>query len=78
MYWAEALANQTEDKELAAHFAPLAKTLAENEQKIVEELKAVQGKPADIGGYYVADSEKCKAVMRPSPTFNAALKAARA
>lgn len=78
MYWAEALANQTEDKELAAHFAPLAKTLVANEQKIVDELKAVQGKPADIGGYYLADSEKCKAVMRPSATFNAALKAARA
>jgi len=78
MYWAEALANQTEDKELQAYFAPLAKTLAENEQKIVSELKAVQGKAADIGGYYLADSEKCKAVMRPSATFNAALKAARA
>jgi isocitrate dehydrogenase len=56
----------------------LAKSLAQNEQKIVDEFKAVQGKPADIGGYYVADSEKCKAVMRPSATFNAALKAARA
>jgi len=78
MYWAEALAAQTEDKELQAYFAPLAKSLAENETKITAELKAVQGKPADIGGYYVADSEKCKAVMRPSATFNAALKAARA
>jgi isocitrate dehydrogenase len=78
MYWAEALAAQTEDKELQAYFAPLAKSLAQNEQKIVDEFKAVQGKPADIGGYYVADSEKCKAVMRPSATFNAALKAARA
>jgi len=78
MYWAEALATQTEDKELQAYFAPLAKSLAENEKKIIEELKAVQGKPADIGGYYVADPEKCKAVMRPSTTFNAALKAARA
>ena len=77
MYWAEALATQTEDKELQAFFAPLAKSLIENEQKIADELKAVQGKPVDIGGYFVADSEKCKAVMRPSPTFNAALKAAR-
>lgn len=77
MYWAEALAAQTEDKELQAYFAPLAQSLAQNEQKIVDELKAVQGKPADIGGYYVADAEKCKAVMRPSATFNAALKALR-
>jgi isocitrate dehydrogenase len=52
--------------------------LIENEQKIADELKAAQGKPVDIGGYYYADSEKCKVVMRPSPTFNAALKAARA
>ena len=78
MYWAEALAAQTEDKELQAYFAPLAKSLQANEQKIVDEFKAVQGKPADIGGYFVIDSEKCKAVMRPSATFNAALKAARA
>jgi isocitrate dehydrogenase len=78
MYWAEALANQTEDKELQAFFAPLFKSLSENEQKITAEFKAVQGKPADIGGYFVADPEKCKAVMRPSPTFNAALKAASA
>jgi isocitrate dehydrogenase len=78
MYWAEALAAQTDDKELQAYFSPLAKALTENEKKIAEELKAVQGKPVDIGGYYYADSEKCKAVMRPSPTFNAALKAARA
>ncbi len=73
LYWAQALAAQTEDKALAGQFAPLAKTLAENEQKIVEEMAAVQGKPADIGGYYLADADKCKAVMRPSPTFNAAL-----
>ena len=77
LYWAEALAAQTEDKELQAHFAPLAKTLTENELKIVEEFKAVQGKPVDIGGYFIADPEKTKAVMRPSSTFNAALKAAR-
>ena len=76
MYWAEALAAQTEDKELQAYFAPLAKSLIENEQKIIAEFKAVQGKPADIGGYFVADPEKCKVIMRPSATFNAALKAA--
>lgn len=77
MYWAQELAAQTEDKELAAHFAPLAKTLAECEGKIVAEMKTVQGKPADIGGYYMADAVKCEAVMRPSPTLNAALKAAQ-
>ncbi|WP_281982054.1 NADP-dependent isocitrate dehydrogenase [Azonexus hydrophilus] len=78
MYWAQELAAQTEDKELAAHFAKLAKTLTDNEAQIVAELKMVQGKPADIGGYYKADSEKCKAIMRPSPTLNAALKSMRA
>jgi isocitrate dehydrogenase len=78
MYWAQELAAQTEDKELAAHFGKLAKTLTENQEKIVAELKTVQGKAVDIGGYYKADPEKCKAVMRPSPTLNAALKAARA
>ena len=77
MYWAQELAAQKEDAELAAHFAKLAKTLTENEAQIVAELKTVQGKPVDIGGYYKADSEKCKAVMRPSPTFNAALKTVR-
>jgi isocitrate dehydrogenase len=75
MYWAQELAAQQEDPALAAHFAPLAKTLGANEQKIVAELAAVQGKPADIGGYFKADSEKVKAVMRPSPTFNAAIAA---
>jgi len=77
MYWAQALAAQTDDKELQAHFAPLAKKLTENEAKIVAELNAVQGKPADIGGYYLADPEKCKAVMRPSATLNAILKEAQ-
>ncbi len=77
MYWAQALAAQTEDKELQAHFAPLAKTLTDNEAQITAELLAVQGKPADIGGYYLADTEKVNAVMRPSTTFNAALKAMR-
>lgn len=73
MYWAQELARQTEDAELAAKFAPLAKTLAENEEKIVAELAAAQGSPADIGGYYAPDPEKTAAVMRPSTTFNAAL-----
>jgi isocitrate dehydrogenase len=77
-FWAERLAGQTEDAELAAKFAPLAKALGENEQKIVAELSEVQGKAVDIGGYYKADAEKCKAVMRPSATLNAILKGARA
>ncbi len=78
MYWAQALAAQTDDLALQAHFAPLAKALTENEQVITAELSAVQGKPADIGGYYLADSEKVQAVMRPSKTFNAVLAAAQA
>jgi len=73
MYWAQELAAQTGDAELAAKFAPLAKQLAADEQKIVAELLAVQGKEADIGGYYKLDEAKVKAVMRPSATFNAAL-----
>jgi len=77
MYWAQALAEQNDDAELKAHFTPLAKALTENEEKIIDELKAVQGKPVDIGGYYIADAEKCKAVLRPSQTLNALLKAAR-
>ena len=76
MYWAEELAAQTDDVALQARFAPLAKSLAANEQTIVAELAAVQGQPADIGGYYLVDAEKCAAVMRPSATFNAALAAA--
>ena len=73
LYWAQELAAQTQDKGLAARFAPLAKTLAENEKKIVDELNAVQGKAVDIGGYYFPDRKKVTAVMRPSETFNAAL-----
>lgn len=75
LYWAQALAEQTEDGDLQAHFVPLAKALADNEHKIVEELAAVQGKPVDIGGYYRADPEKCKTVMRPSTTLNQLLSA---
>jgi isocitrate dehydrogenase len=78
MYWAQALAAQTEDKELQTHFAPIAKALTENEQKIVAEFKAVQGKPADIGGYFMPDQAKFKAVMCPSTTLNDILKKAAA
>ncbi|GAB3080514.1 NADP-dependent isocitrate dehydrogenase [Nocardioides zeae] len=73
LYWAEELAQQTEDADLAAAFAALAGTLRENEQKIVDELVAVQGKPVDIGGYYRPDGAKADAVMRPSATLNEAL-----
>ena len=76
LYWAQELAAQTEDAALAAHFAPLAKELTTNEQTIVAELQAVQGKPVDIGGYYQPELDKLDAVMRPSATFNAALASA--
>jgi len=72
MYWAQELAAQTQDLALAEHFKPLAKKLADNEQKIVAELAAVQGKPVDIGGYYRPDAAMVTAVMRPSTTLNAA------
>ncbi|MFB7455185.1 NADP-dependent isocitrate dehydrogenase [Streptomyces sp. NPDC056188] len=75
MYWAQELAQQTDDAGLAKAFAPLAETLATNEQKIVEELVAVQGKPAEIGGYYQPDPAKAAEVMRPSATWNEALAA---
>ncbi len=75
LYWAQALADQTDDAEAAALFAPLAARLAADEAVIVAELLAVQGKPADIGGYYYVDKAKTDAVMRPSPTFNAAITA---
>ena len=70
MYWAEALANQTADAEIAAKFAPVAQALQENEAKINEELIAAQGNPQDVGGYYHPDSEKAYAAMRPSATLN--------
>jgi len=76
MYWAQELAAQTEDSELSAYFAPLAKSLAENEETIVAELNGVQGDSVDIGGYYYPDPEKVTAVMRPSKTFNEALESA--
>lgn len=71
LYLAQALAAQTADAALAAEFAPVAKALSENEAKILAELAAVQGKPADLGGYYHTDPVKTEAVMRPSATLNA-------
>ncbi|WNI14846.1 NADP-dependent isocitrate dehydrogenase [Actinacidiphila sp. ITFR-21] len=73
LYWAQELAAQTEDAQLAQAFAALATSLAEQEQTIVAELIAVQGRPADIGGYYQPDPAKAAAVMRPSATLNRAL-----
>ncbi|MER7461494.1 NADP-dependent isocitrate dehydrogenase [Streptomyces sp. NPDC097981] len=73
MYWAQELAKQTDDAELATAFEALAKTLGEQEETIVGELIAVQGSPADIGGYYQPDAAKAAAVMRPSATFNQAI-----
>ena len=70
-YWAEALAAQDADADLAAHFAPVAKALADGEAAIVSELAAAQGSAADLGGYYHGDAEKTAAVMRPSATLNA-------
>ena len=73
LYWAQALASQLESSDLAQKFAPLAATLSEKEQHIVEELLAVQGDSADIGGYYRFEADKVAKVMRPSATFNAAI-----
>ncbi len=70
LYWAEALAEQTKDAGLQAKFAPIAKALAENESKIVEEYNSSQGKPVDIGGYFRPDVEKTSKAMTPSSTFN--------
>ncbi len=70
LYWAKALAEQTEDVALAAHFAPIAKALSDNEDKIVAELSAGRGKPVDLGGYYHTDPVKTAKVMRPSATLN--------
>jgi isocitrate dehydrogenase len=73
LYWAQELAKQTDDADLAKAFAPLAETLATNEQTIVDELIAVQGTPVDLGGYYQPDPAKAAAIMRPSKTWNDAL-----
>ncbi len=75
LYWAQALAAQTKDAGLQARFKPLAETLAKNEAKINGELIGAQGKPVDIGGYYVPDAAKASAAMRPSATLNAAIAA---
>lgn len=70
LYWAEALAAQTDDAEIAAHFAPIAKALSDGQEAILAELASVQGAPADIGGYYHPDRAKLAKVMRPSATLN--------
>ncbi|MCW2548771.1 MAG: isocitrate dehydrogenase, NADP-dependent [Mycobacterium sp.] len=75
LYWAQALADQTEEPALAELFAPLAKQLAAEEATILDELAEVQGEPVDLGGYYFVDDEKADAAMRPSKTLNAALAA---
>ncbi|WLG94027.1 NADP-dependent isocitrate dehydrogenase [Pseudomonas sp. FP198] len=75
LFWAQALAAQDDDAALKAQFTTLAKTLTDNEEKIVAELNAVQGKPVDIGGYYFANPELTSKAMRPSNTFNAAIAA---
>jgi isocitrate dehydrogenase len=71
LYWAQALAEQTQDKNLQARFAKIAKQLADSEAKIVAELLGAQGRPVDMGGYYHPDQEKTTKAMRPSPTLNA-------
>jgi len=71
LYWADALAAQSQDRALQARFAPVAKRLRENEAKINGELLAAQGKPLDLGGYYQPDPVKTERAMRPSPTLNA-------
>jgi isocitrate dehydrogenase len=70
IYWAEALANQNDDTELKSRFEKIYKELSANEEKIVKDLISVQGKPADVGGYYLPDDKKASAVMRPSAVFN--------
>ncbi|SDD62601.1 isocitrate dehydrogenase [Cupriavidus sp. YR651] len=77
MYWAQELAAQKDDADLAKTFAPLAKTLTDKEKTIVGELSDVQGKPVDIGGYYMPDVAKLEAVMRPSKTLNEALESVK-
>jgi isocitrate dehydrogenase len=73
MYWAEALAGQSTDADMAATFEPLAKRLAADEATIARELIDCQGDPVDLGGYYFPDPDRVAEVMRPSPTFNDAL-----
>ena len=75
LYWAQALARQEEDSSLRERFSPVAQQLQENETKIVNELSAAQGKPTDIGGYYLPDPALAEKQMRPSPTLNAIIDA---
>jgi isocitrate dehydrogenase len=75
LYWAQALAEQTQDAELKTRFAKLASTLASNETKILDELKAAQGKAVDLGGYYRPNADKAAKALRPSATLNAAIAA---
>lgn len=75
LYWADELANQSDDADLAAHFKPIYAKLSENENAIMKQLNDVQGKSVDIGGYYLADPEVCAKIMRPSEIFNNILKA---
>ena len=70
LYWAQALAAQSQDAKLAAKFAPIAKALAEHEEQILGELNAAQGAPVDLGGYYKPDTQKVEQAMRPSATLN--------
>ena len=77
LYWAQTLAEQSDDEELRKHFAALADELGKDEERIITELAEAQGEPVDIGGYYRPDDEKTTAVMRPSKTLNAVLAAAR-
>jgi isocitrate dehydrogenase len=74
LYWAQELAAQSDDAELGDRFAPLARRLEQGQDRIVDELNAVQGAPVDLGGYYLPDPERAAAVMRPSETLNAALR----
>jgi len=77
LYWADELSKQTEDADLADKFKAMHAELSKNEDKIVKELAAVQGNPADIGGYYFTDPDACESVMRPSDTFNGILASAK-
>jgi isocitrate dehydrogenase len=70
LYWAQAVAAQTSDPDLAARFRPVAEALVANEAKIVEELNGAQGRAQDLGGYYEPDPERASQAMRPSPTLN--------
>ena len=75
MYWAEALADQPDDKEMASQFKKVFDSLRLNEEKIIEELRGAQGGKVDVGGYYHPDVKKVAQVMRPSPTLNAIINA---